>query len=74
MTTDAQYLDPAAFAAELGVKLPTLHSYKHRGLLPEPDDHFGQTPVWLPETVAAFKAARPGRGAGGGRPRKAVAS
>ena len=25
---------------------------------------------WLPETIDAWNAARPGRGAGGGRPRK----
>lgn len=68
--TATDYLDSAAFAAELGVKPATLHTYKHRGILPEPDAHFGQTPAWLPTTVTAFKANRPGRGKGGGRPRK----
>jgi hypothetical protein len=40
------------------------------GDFPEPDHHFGRTPVWSPATVDTWATNRPGRGAGGGRPRK----
>ena len=36
---------------------------------PEPDAMIGTTRGWLPKTVDAWNAERPGRGAGGGRPR-----
>lgn len=38
--------------------------------LPEPDALIGATRGWLPETIDRWNAARPGRGVGGGRPRK----
>lgn len=72
-TPASEYLDPAAFAAFVGVSPATIHTYKSKGLLPEPDHHFGQTPVWLPATAAAWKATRPGQGKGGGRPPKSSA-
>lgn len=74
MTTIASsgYLDPAGVAALLGVSVATVHTYRSKGSLPEPDARFGQTPAWLPETIAAWKAERPGQGKGGGRPTKAT--
>lgn len=66
-TTDVTYLDPAGVAAAIGVSVATVHVYKNRGLLPEPDDRFGQTPVWLPDTIEKWKTNRPGQGKGGGR-------
>ena len=50
----------------LGVKNPAAKGYN----LPEPDALIGATRGWLPETIDRWNAARPGRGVGGGRPRK----
>ena len=38
--------------------------------LPEPDAMIGRTRGWLPETIDGWNTKRPGRGVGGGRPRK----
>ena len=38
--------------------------------LPEPYVTIGRTRGWLPETIDQWDAQRPGRGVGGGRPRK----
>lgn len=62
------YLTAAEVANLLGVDTHTIYSYKARGVMPEPDDHVGRTPRWTTATIAAWE--RPGRGAGGGRPRK----
>jgi predicted DNA-binding transcriptional regulator AlpA len=76
------YLDMEAVAEYLGLAYKTVRSYhnvaeKRRrenqsrpGDFPPPDAQFGRSPVWSPETIDAWKANRPGRGAGGGRPRK----
>ncbi|WP_344968237.1 hypothetical protein [Salinactinospora qingdaonensis] len=40
------------------------------GDFPPPDQTFGRSPVWLPETIDRWATNRPGRGTGGGRPRK----
>ena len=38
--------------------------------LPEPDATIGRTRGWLSSTIDEWNAKRPGRGVGGGRPRK----
>ena len=38
--------------------------------LPQPDATIGRTRGWLPETIDRWNTQRPGRGVGGGRPRK----
>lgn len=38
--------------------------------LPEPDVTIGRTRGWLTDTIDQWNAQRPGRGVGGGRPRK----
>lgn len=53
-----RYLSPSELAARIGVKTATLCRYK----LPEPDAMIGRTRGWLPETIDAWNAARPGRG------------
>jgi len=40
------------------------------GDFPKPDDVFARTPVWKVSTIRAWEKRRPGRGVGGGRPRK----
>lgn len=44
------------------------------GDFPPPDMRYGRSPVWKASTIKRWAANRPGRGAGGGRPRKAVAA
>ena len=61
-------LDIAAVAARIGATPATVRSYRTRGYLPAPDVILGQSPGWLPETVEAWIAGRPGKGAGAGRP------
>jgi hypothetical protein len=43
-------------------------SFIRPGDLPKPDKTFGRSPVWLPATIEAWMAHRPGQGIGGGRP------
>jgi hypothetical protein len=52
------FLSRTEFAERIGVQSATLGRYK----LPEPDARIGTTRGWLPETVDAWNAARPGRG------------
>lgn len=65
-------------ADDLGLPLSTVHTYRKRaernrrsraprpGDLPPADAPLGRTPGWRRETYLAWKASRPGRGAGGG--------
>ena len=60
------YLGLNDVADRLGITKGALARYK----LPEPDATVGKARGWLPETIDQWNAARPGRGVGGGRPRK----
>lgn len=62
MTTE--YLGVKQVAERLGVANAAVYD------LPEPDVRIGHTRGWLPETIDRWNAQRPGRGVGGGRPRK----
>lgn len=62
----ARYLSLKEVGERIGTSNPAARGYH----LPEPDALIGTTRGWLPETIDAWNAARPGRGAGGGRPRK----
>jgi predicted DNA-binding transcriptional regulator AlpA len=53
---------------EVGERLHVKNAAAYR--LPEPDALIGTTRGWLPETIDQWNARRPGRGVGGGRPRK----
>ncbi len=46
------------------------HGRSQRLQAPEPDAAIGRTRGWLPDTIDRWNASRPGRGVGGGRPRK----
>ncbi|MBT1182098.1 hypothetical protein JS531_09100 [Bifidobacterium sp. CP2] len=65
MTTN-RYLSVTEVAARIGVKNASAAGYN----LPEPDAIIGRTRGWLPETIDEWNRNRPGRGVGGGRPRK----
>lgn len=61
-----RYLGVKQVAERLGITPGGLLNLK----LPEPDAYIGRTRGWKTETIDAWNAARPGRGVGGGRPRK----
>lgn len=64
MTTE--YLGVKQIAERLGITPGGLLNLK----LPEPDVLIGRTRGWSAETIDEWNARRPGRGVGGGRPRK----
>lgn len=78
----ADYLDLHAVAERTGLAYSTIRHYHNSaearrrsgaprpGDFPPPDETFGRSPAWRGATMDAWLAARPGRGAGGGRPRK----
>lgn len=68
-----RYLSLADIAERAGVEANTMRTYRSQGRLPEPDAMTGPTPGWLPETIEQWLTNRPGRGVGGGRPRKTPA-
>lgn len=59
----ARYLSGAEAARRLGIKPDTWSSYRSRKRTPQPDAWIGDIPGWLPETVDAMAASRPGQGA-----------
>lgn len=61
-----EYLGVKQVAERLGITSGGLLNLK----LPEPDATIGRARGWLPETIDEWNAQRPGRGVGGGRPRK----
>ncbi len=70
------YLDTTAAAERIGVTVESLRQYrsrepKHasRAAFPEPDAMLAGHPAWLPATIDAWLASRPGKGAGGGIPK-----
>ncbi|MCI7512966.1 AlpA family transcriptional regulator [Schaalia hyovaginalis] len=62
-----RYLSVSDFAARVGLAAGTMASYGAKGLLPEPDVLIGlgdrAVRGWTAETIDAWMAARPGRGA-----------
>lgn len=62
-----EYLGAADFAARAALAVATIRSYMRKGLIP-PADVVISTPAgplrgWAPETIDAWMASRPGRGA-----------
>jgi predicted DNA-binding transcriptional regulator AlpA len=68
--TNLQILDRAAVAARVGVAAKSVTRYWERGQMPQPDGWVSGRPWWYETTIEEWLANRPGRGAGGGRPRK----
>lgn len=67
----AVLLDLQQVADRLGVSYATVRRYRSQDAgFPEPDVMLGQSPGWRARTIEAWVSARPGRGVGGGRPRK----
>lgn len=67
MTEQWSYAD---VARHLNVTPATVRKYAALGMLPDPDGKVAQSPWWWPDTIRTWHASRPGRGVGGGRPRK----
>lgn len=63
-----RYLSYSEVAERLGITTGGLG----RARLPEPDALIGKTRGWTEETIDTWAKNRPGRGVGGGRPRKDV--
>ena len=66
MGEPTRYLGTSGLAERTGLALGTVQRYSHEGRLPAPDVVIGQGPRavrgWLPQTVDAWAASRPGRG------------
>ena len=61
-----RYLSMTEVAQRLDITKGALARYK----LPDPDVIVGKARRWREETIDQWNASRPGRGVGGGRPRK----
>jgi hypothetical protein len=66
----SDYLTTAQVADLLELAPSTIRRYHSRGDMPPCDRRYGATPLWLPETIRVWRESRPGKGVGGGRPRK----
>ena len=51
-------LDTRRVGLLLGIKAETVRKYKKIGLLPDPDEYFGRSPVWRRSTIEAWDDAR----------------
>ncbi|WP_341719897.1 helix-turn-helix domain-containing protein [Micromonospora sp. FIMYZ51] len=49
-------------ADRLGIKRTSVHRYRSRGDIPEPDQYVGRTPLWAESSVDAWLKERPGHG------------
>lgn len=58
MTDTIAYVDIAAFAELAGLKPATIHTFRHRGILPEPAFMAGRSPVWTRAQVDAWLESR----------------
>ncbi|WP_235931766.1 MULTISPECIES: transcriptional regulator [Actinomyces] len=67
MSAPVHYLGLSGLAERIGIRMGTAQRYSREGRLPTPDVIVGDKPHavrgWLPETVDAWQANRPGRGA-----------
>ena len=61
-----KYLSVTDVSKRLGISTAAVSACSR----PHPDATIGRTRGWLPETIDQWNAQRPGRGVGGGRPRK----
>jgi len=74
MPEPVRYNSAADLAALFGVQPGTVETWRQRyANFPEPSAYIGRVAGWLSSREAelrAWEASRPGRGAGGGRPRR----
>jgi predicted DNA-binding transcriptional regulator AlpA len=48
-------LTTSEVAAVCGVGVSTIAAYHHRGQMPEPDQRYGRTPLWLASTIVLWR-------------------
>jgi hypothetical protein len=53
-----EWLTNTDIAKLTGLKIETLHTYRSRNTLPEPDKYMGRTPVWKLETIKNWTSSR----------------
>jgi predicted DNA-binding transcriptional regulator AlpA len=53
------YLTSADLAKLLGIKQTSVHRYRVRGDIPQPDEYVGRTPLWKQETIDQWVENRP---------------
>jgi predicted DNA-binding transcriptional regulator AlpA len=56
------FLTSDELAAHLGIQRSSVHRYRTRGDIPEPDQYVGRTPLWAVASVDAWLKDRPGHG------------
>lgn len=56
------YLTSDQLAARIGIKRASVHRYRTRGDIPEPDEYVGRTPLWKSDRIEKWLAERPGQG------------
>lgn len=56
------YLTAEQLAHRLGIQRSSVHRYRSRGDLPEPDEYVGRTPLWSTSSVDTWLEQRPGHG------------
>jgi predicted DNA-binding transcriptional regulator AlpA len=56
------YLTSDQLADRLGIKRASIHRYRTRGDIPEPDEYAGRTPLWAVVSIEKWEAERPGHG------------
>ena len=81
LDTTYRYVDMVEIASWFGISHRAVANWRTRYAdghpFPEPDVLIGRTPGWARDRKAeieTWEAARPGQGAGGGRPRKDVSN
>lgn len=52
------YLSATDIAEKLGVRVETIHRYRHRKELPPEDAKFGRSPAWKEETIEKWREQR----------------
>lgn len=56
------YLTSDQLADKLGIKRGSVHRYRTRGDIPQPDEYVGRTPLWKETSIDAWLTERPGQG------------
>lgn len=56
------YLTAEQLAQRLGIKRASVHRYRYRGDIPEPDEYAGRTPLWATASIDTWEKTRPGQG------------
>lgn len=71
--TDNDLIDTHQAAQLIGWKPQSIRKWRSTGRpFPAPDAYRGPSPLWTVEAITTWRDNRPGRGAGGGRPRTKV--